>query len=107
MSGGKYQRGLYYAVREDRDAYAAMLERIVPESVRLLDGTHAGLERWIMERIDIDYEALGRACIDAIIQGGMVRADTQEPRVLIWKGNAAEQIGEHLRRATLAGRGGI
>lgn len=98
---GRYQRELLHAVREDRDAYAAMLDRIVPESVRLQDGTHAAMERWIMARIDINYEALGRACIDAIIEGGMVRADPQEPRVLIWKGNAAEQIGEHLRRATL------
>lgn len=47
---------------------------------------------------NFDWDSVGQAVIDAIIEGGMVRADRKEPRVLIWKGNAAEQIGEAVRR---------
>ncbi len=46
----------------------------------------------------LDFDALGRACMDSIIEGGMVTADAIEPRVLVWNGNAPEQIGEALRR---------
>jgi hypothetical protein len=87
------------AIRESRDALQAMVERIVPGDVLSRDGTVQGVERWIAARIAIDYEAMGRECINAIIAGAMVRVDGEGPHVLVWSGNAAEQIGEALRRA--------
>lgn len=45
------------------------------------------------------FVLLGRSCINAIIEGSMLRIDgATEPAVLVWNGNAAEQIGERLRR---------
>lgn len=47
-----------------------------------------------------DFDALGHAAIDAIIEGGMITLETLEDGSFLfnWNGNAAEQIGEALRR---------
>ena len=38
-------------LREDRDAYAAAFERLVPLDVRECDGTVAGMEEWLREHV--------------------------------------------------------
>ena len=53
-----------------------------------------------------DYDRLGQVAIDAIIEGGMIEPDCDSrghySGVLKWNGNAAEQIGEALRREVRA-----
>ena len=46
----------------------------------------------------LDTRKAGEAIIDTIIRGGLVKADLQEPSVLIWSANAPEQIGEVILR---------
>ena len=36
--------------------------------------------------------SIGHQIIDFIVEHGLVRSDTEEPTVLIWTGNAAEQL---------------
>lgn len=50
-AAGKRRAELANAIREDRDALAAMVERIVPPDVRARDGTTRGAEEWISSRI--------------------------------------------------------
>ena len=97
------RKELHKAIREDRDEYEALVERIVPEAVRTRDGTKQEAERWIKSRINLDYERVGRACMDAVIEGSMIRAECEcaGPHVFIWNGNAPEQIGEHVQRANI------
>lgn len=52
-----------------------------------------------------DWQDAGQAVVDAIIEGGMVRLSGSED-VFVWNGNAAEQIGEALRRWFDAAREG-
>ena len=44
-------------------------------------------------------QELGQIALNAIIEGGMIRADYENRMLLIWDGNAAEQIGCALRQA--------
>ncbi len=51
-----------------------------------------------------DYEKIGRAAMEAVIEGGMITADVDEngvyTGVLKWNGNAPEQLGEALKRCS-------
>jgi hypothetical protein len=44
-------------------------------------------------RFKLEAEDYGQIIINEIIVGALVHADTEEPSLLIWSENAAEQIG--------------
>ena len=52
------------------------------------------VEKWIAQ----NPFTIGEMVIDAIVKGGFVRADSEEPLVLVWSANAPEQIGELILR---------
>lgn len=47
----------------------------------------------------MDDTSIGQVALDAIIEGGLVHADEEEPALLIWSANAQEQIGAAILRA--------